>query len=330
MKLADLGNIYSSGNAFTTKAALLQSKYRFENNEPCGLTTVSLPDGYDEKGNPRKKPVRKEYGHILKDGEWKNKNFFDEDIFQYALKRVKEKKTEETIKADRLFNNLLSSMPLTFNLFKPLMRLLEQDSEKASQLMDSLFPEFEIARVEKIDIEYIPLPIADYTNDKSAMDAVILFSAKNGTKNIIAIEVKYTDSLGTNKASDNLVKYNTAIETKLFTEAGLKQIHSGCTQIFRNFLLTEKYRMVHGLANSYNVILSPKGNPTTEAEINSIKKYFVQPFPKNKLQKYELEKFISIIAQHVPIEMEAWIEWFDKRYLRFNEVDGLYTELKNK
>lgn len=330
MKLQDLGNIYASGNAFTTKTEILQSKYRFDNNEPCGETTVSVPDGVDSNGKPLRKKVRKAYGHIVQNGDIENKNFFDVDIFEYAKKRVREKKREETIKADRLFNNLLSSMPLTFNLFYPLMQLLEKDNQKTTEVIASLFPEYDIAKVDKIDIEFIPTPITDYTNDKSAMDAVIFFTDKKQDKNIIAIEVKYTDNLGTNKAADNTLKYLAAKQCNLFTDEGLKKINNGCTQIFRNFLLTEKYRMVHGLANSYNIILAPKNHPTTETEINSIKKYFKDSSPKDKLVKRDLEQFTAVIALHIPDEMKPWIEWFKNRYLSFDEETELYNEFKQK
>jgi hypothetical protein len=328
MKLNDLGNIYSSGNAFTTKAALLQSKYRVENNLPIGETTVSVPDGFDASGKPQKKKIRKQYGHIVKDGETSNKNFYNDDIFKYAHQRVNEKKPEETIKADRLFNNLLSSMPLAFNLFYPLMQLLKIDVQKASEIIASLFPNLNIERVDKIEIEFIPTPITNYTNDKSAMDAVVFFTDKNGGQNIIAIEVKYTDSLGTNKASENQLKYEVAKDSKLFTEAGLKQIEAGCTQIFRNFLLTEKYRMVHNLANSYNVILAPTQHPSTESEINAIKKYFSEQCPKDKLIKYDLESFTKTIEESAPTELKQWLTWFRNRYLMFNQVEELFKALK--
>ena len=331
IKLADLGNIYSSGNVFTTKAALLQSLYRVQNKMPIGETTVSVDDGVDEKGKRKRKTIRQEYGHIVKDGRLSNKNFYDDDIFNYAHKRVNEKKPEETIKADRLFNNLLSSMPLAFNLFYPLMQLLEKDVKKTSEIIAHLFPAWDIVKVEKIDIEFIPTPITNYTNDKSAMDAVIFFSDKKGNHNIIAIEVKYTDNLGTNKASENKGKPEVARESKLFTDAGIKYIEAGCTQIFRNFLLTEKFRMVHGFANSYNVILAPTNHPSTESEINAIRKYFNDTCPKDKLIKIDLESFTEKISELVPSEMKPWIDWFINRYLRFHRVEDYYVELsKNK
>ncbi len=331
MTLADLGNIYSSGNSFTTKAALLQSMYRVGQGDPCGLTTVSLPDGLDANGKPQKKKVRKEYGHIVDGGEDKNKNFYFPETFDYAVERVKNKKPDETIKKDRLFNNFLSSMPLAFNLFHPLMMLLETNKSEVNKIVSVRFPEYQVKEVEKIDIEFIPLPITKYTNDKSAMDAVIFFTDNNENHSIIAIEVKYTDSLGTNKAKENELKVTVAKETGYFTKEGIDYISQGCMQIYRNFLLTEKYRIEEKLANSYSIILAPEGHPTTVSEINSLKKYLTDSCPKHKLEKYSLEDFVSIISDNISDpEYKKWINWFYDRYLSFDKVEDFYKELTKK
>jgi hypothetical protein len=329
VKLNELGTIYSSGNAFTTKAALLQSMYRVNKKEPSGLTTISVPDGLDTEGNPKKKKIRRAYGHIVEGGEEVNKNFYFDETFSYAQDRVKSKKPEETIKKDRMFNNLLSSMPLAFNLFHPLMMLMETNKNEVNDIVAALFPNYNVKEVKRIDIEFIPLPIANYTNDKSAMDAVIFFEDSSGNNNIISIEVKYTDSLGTNKAKDNELKIAAAVDTGYFTEKGIEFIGKGCSQIYRNFLLTEKYRIQEKLTNSYSVILAPEAHPTTESEINSLKKFLSTDCPENKVIKYSLEDFVRIISNHlIEEEYKKWISWFYDRYLDFDKVKSLYTELK--
>ena len=56
-----------------------------------------------------------------------------------SQKRVAEKSKNETIAEFRLFNNLLSSHPMTFNLFSPLMLLLKQDQEVVTFVVRSAF-----------------------------------------------------------------------------------------------------------------------------------------------------------------------------------------------
>lgn len=331
MKLKDLGKIYSSGNDFTTEAALLQSYYRADNKLPIGKTSVKVFTGEILNSKKVYKVERVEYGHIVENGENVNRNFFFDKTWGYAHERVNNKKPDETIKADRLFNNLLSSMPLAFNLFHPLIELLKKDEPATTNIVKAVFPNYDIKKVDEINIEFIPLPITDYTNDKSAMDAVIFFTDSKGMKNIIAIEVKYTDTLGSNKAKENDLKYKAALATEYFTAAGLKHIKNGCTQVYRNFLLTEKYRMVHGIANSYNVILAPSKHPSTEKEIESLKKFLdFDKCPGDKITKYSLEDFVSNVKINAPDELSDWIKWFRDRYLDFAKIEPLYKELKKK
>lgn len=330
MELKDLGNIYSSGNNFTTRAALLQSYYRVSKNEIAGLANVHRRvKGSKTDDKIQIETYTKEYGHIVCEGELKNKNFFFDETFEYAKDRVKNKNPDETIKSDRLFNNLLSSMPMAFNLFHPLMMLLRKDPVNTTHVVAALFPDLNIHKVEKIDIEYIPLPITEYTNDKSAMDAMILFSDKDNNRSIIAIECKYSDSLGTNKAKDNKVKYQLAVDLGVFTKQGLWHIReNGCTQIYRNFLLTEKYRIKHKLAGSWSVILAPIGNPTTDSEIQSVNSMILPEYRDTRLFKYPLEDFVQTLKSHLPEEYQDWINWFYDRYLDFSRIEHFYSALK--
>lgn len=101
------GNQCRSDNAFTQKARLLQSMYRVEIGEKEGV-------------GPTRTSKRK-YGNMITGGEVSGKNFLMKETFEYAKERVKNRKNGETIDEFRLFNNLLSSMPMAFNLFHPLM-----------------------------------------------------------------------------------------------------------------------------------------------------------------------------------------------------------------
>ena len=233
------------------------------------------------------------------------------------------KRENETIDGFRLFNNLLSSQPMAFNLFHPLMLLLKQDAAMVTLAVRSVFRNFPVFEVTEIGLEFIPTPIENYTNDKSAMDAYIRFVDNKGGKHIIAIETKYPDVLGVNEASHCEEQKQMLVDTGLFS-ADFEELLMGgkvkLTQIYRNLLLTERYRMVEGLKDSYSVVLSPKEHPSTEEEISSVLEY-LKPQYAYKLSTVSLEDFMDAMIQYLSEYYTLVYERFRRRYLEFRKVE---------
>ena len=302
------GNQCESDNAFTKKARLLQSMYRVELGEEEGI-------------GPTKNSGQK-YGNMSCGGEVSGKNFLMKETFEYAKERVKNKGKEETIDAFRLFNNLLSSMPMAFNLFYPLILLLKKNPEQVTFTVKSVFKDLPIAEVTEIGLEFIPIPADKYTKDKSAMDAYIKFVDDKGGRHIIAIETKYTDVLGVNEARNCEEQKQLLLETGLFGDEFEELLMSGkvkLTQIYRNLLLTERYRIVEGFENSYSIVLSPKEHPSTEAEIKSVTEY-LKPEYAYKLGAVTLEDLVEVMIQSLPEYYAQVYEKFRGRYLDFDKV----------
>lgn len=212
---------------------------------------------------------------------------------------------------------------MAFNLFHPLMLLLKQDPAMVTLAVRSVFRNFPVFEVTEIGLEFIPTPIDKYTNDKSAMDAYIRFVDNKGGKHIIAIETKYTDVLGVNEASRCEEQKQMLVDTGLFSTDFEELLMGGkvkLTQIYRNLLLTERYRMVEGLKDSYSVVLSPKEHPSTEEEIRSVTE-FLKPEYAYKLSAVTLEDFVDAMIQYLPEYYAHVYERFRGRYLEFGKVD---------
>nr|WP_303733746.1 hypothetical protein [Phocaeicola plebeius] len=245
------------------------------------------------------------------------------ETFEYAKERVANKRENETIDGFRLFNNLLSSQPMAFNLFHPLMLLLKQNPAMVTLAVRSVFRNFPVFEVTEIGLEFIPTPIENYTNDKSAMDAYIRFVDNKGGKHIIAIETKYTDVLGVNEACRCEEQKQMLVDTGLFS-ADFEELLMGgkvkLTQIYRNLLLTERYRIKERLKDSYSVVLSPKEHPSTEEEIKSVTEY-LKPEYAYKLSAVTLEDFVNAMIQYLPEYYAQVYERFRGRYLEFGKVD---------
>ena len=154
------GEEYKGDSRFVADCRKMQSIYRVEIREGiCPYT-----DRYGKLHY---------YGNYISNGEnpkegcWKN--FLTEYAFNYAKERVNHKKPYETIESDRLFNNLLSSQPMAFNLFCPLRQMREESPETATKVIKAALPSYSIHEVTDVDLEFIPENYKDLTGDKSAL-----------------------------------------------------------------------------------------------------------------------------------------------------------------
>jgi hypothetical protein len=281
--MKNLGPQSASDNVFTKICRQLQSEYRVEtlNEEKFGI-------GPSENS---KSP----HGNMLVDGYKTGSNFVSKCAFKYAKQRVIDKAIcpELTIDEYRLFNNMLSSMPLCFNLFSDLRRILVKDKKECSAIVKALFQEIKwIETVEYIGVEFIPTPTREYTDDKSAFDAIIIVKDKNGKKGLISIETKYTDGLGSNSSSKTSLKDDLVSKEKIFSQELVQQIKKdGYSQLLRNYLLTYSYKKKNGFQLFANIIISPREDVDSEKEIEALKANLERD--KETVFKIPLEEFLN-------------------------------------
>lgn len=271
-----------SDNPITAKYREIQSQYR-QNvlKEPCG------------KGP--NKTSKDHHGNMLIDGEETGSNFVSDAAFKFAKQKVLDKQVNRdlTIEEYRLFNNMLSSMPMCFNLFADLRELLLVNQIEASNSIKNIFKELTwIDKVTYIDVEFIPVPISNYTNDKTAFDAVIFVEDKNGKKGLISIETKYTDLLGSNSSSNTIIKNNIIANNKIFDKVLVNKLKDkGYNQIHRNYLLTYTYAKKHHFKHFVNLVISPKDDNQSVNEIDVLKSHLLQK--DDTIMKLSLEVFIQ-------------------------------------
>lgn len=106
------------------------------------------------------------YGNMLTrvDGA-AGRNFLMPEIAHAASERVAE--GVGAVEEFRLLHNMLSSQPMCFNLFGPLVR----DRALAARLLPALVPEA-ISEVTRVVVEWAPEPAPDYLGDKTAFRRV--------------------------------------------------------------------------------------------------------------------------------------------------------------
>src|ERR1700730_14379514 len=118
-------------------------------------------------------------------------NFLTPEIAHTARRETAYREIGAMIDAERLATNLLSSMPLTFNLLAPWGHALE----RASGYLRELLPAFTGA-ARQLLFEHSPgRSNPKFTADYTAFDALIRYSDVHGHNGIVAFELKYSESM---------------------------------------------------------------------------------------------------------------------------------------
>lgn len=262
---------------------------------------------------------------MIQNGEETGKNFLTPFAYQYAKTRVANKQKNETIEEYRLFNNLLSSQPMAFNLFCPLIQKMQEGkADIVTQIVQAIFPLIPIHKVTEVGLEYLHTDIDNYLSDKTAMDAIIRYQDSSQRPCIIAIETKYTDVLGTNSAQIKALTRQKALLQQLghFTQEAETQLladQKPISQIYRNYLLSECYRLREPAHESYSVILSPADHPTTQQEVASLRQELKAQY-RYKVQDITLEHFLEQAIATCPHDMKQPFIHFQDRYLNFGKL----------
>ncbi|MBP5570457.1 MAG: hypothetical protein J6X46_05485 [Prevotella sp.] len=295
---------------FTDKCRSLQGAFREKMGEPMGV-------------GPWRNSATK-YTNMLVNGEKTGKNFVNEFTFEYAKKRVENKRKNETIDEYRLFNNMLSSQPMAFNLFCPFIQMLQDGKrDEVTAVFQAIFPDKNIHKITDVGLEYLHIDVENYLNDRTAMDAIVRYIDIDKKPSFIAIETKYTDILGTNSGSKN-AKYSEWIKRigmfKPETEKALLDGTKPISQIYRNFLLTESYGIVEGANQCYSVVLAPAQHPTTEEEVASLKNELKEEF-QYKIASISLEFLIEKALSLISSENINPFLYFRDRYIEALNVN---------
>ncbi len=232
---------YKSDTDFAAYGRLLQSKWR------------------QKKGLPFVK-----YGNFLPADIAKSEkaNFITENIRNLIEPTIKEVRANGgMIKEPRIWDNLLSSQPLCFNLFGE----LALDLPLATRFFIELFPD-KVLEVTQIRFEYSPGSGGAYHCDNSAFDVFIEFNNRSGDTCFIGIEVKYAESLKEEtpknaKASfdKHHLSYKSLTTGDIFKEKAIDRLQFvPLSQIWRDHLLALSTLKLY--KDGLFVFLFPAGN----------------------------------------------------------------------
>jgi hypothetical protein len=211
----------------------------------------------------------------------------------------------------RLFNDLLSSQPLAFNLFGE----LQQDLTLSTRVFRDL-THGRIERVTAIDFEYSPgRSDARYTGDKSAFDVYVTFETPTAGRGFVGIEVKYHENM-CGGPGDHHEQYKVvADEMGCFRTDRLVQIQqSPLEQIWRDHLLAGSHLQKDGFDDGFFAILFPRDNQYCAEAVGSYRACLQDD---DTFIAWTIEDIYAAILNHTSAE---WVTDFYRRYLDFPKL----------
>lgn len=288
---------YNDKTDFASNARLLQSIWRTENGF-----------GFDKYGNLLKLDFAKEKGA----------NFLTNGIFEIVKFEVENKHIDgKVIQEPRIWNNLLSSQPLAFNIYGELKR----DLELAASVFKELYPDRDINKITAIEFEYSPgRRNPKYTGDRSAFDVFVEYENKLNQKCFFGIEVKYAEDLNDEPATHKESYVYISEKSGIFEMSNLPRLkEKPIQQIWRDHLLALSLFVTN---NDYIIgdfiYLYPSGNLNCETGIEKYQSTFKESI-ETYFKPQTIEKLVETIKNHCS---DKWIIDFENRYLKFEKIEN--------
>jgi len=283
---------------FRRQLRILQSMWRIEHGYPVGSFRGRA------LGSLLAMPWAEE--HLV--------NFLDETIRQVVRQEVLDpvKSRNKLYGRPRIFNNLLSSQPLAFNLFGHLQCELELATHVFRRLSHGRCHE-----VTGIEFEYSPgRGDRRYTEDGSAFDVFVRYVTQDGRAGFVGIEVKYHEDLG-NPAGRHRQRYDEIAEAIGCFEAGaLCQLRAKpLQQIWRDHLLACILLLEGDYADGFFVFLSPQGNDACNVAVAS----YAQCLQcSDTFMSWSIEACADAILDYEDV---SWVRAFQDRYLNLAKLE---------
>lgn len=175
--------------SFKRRARLHQSLWRESHGYPIGSQPMRRKAGKDS----RPLGSRIDLDYALESGA----NFLTDNARECARWRVAHPEPHQTLDADRLYCDLLSSMPMCFNLFSE----LSADLKLADMAVHKWWPDVP-GRVSAVRFEWSPgrRRRGEFLENRSAFDVAFELELSNGGFGVLGVETKYHEDCKREKA----------------------------------------------------------------------------------------------------------------------------------
>ena len=286
---------------FQRKARLLQSMWRTEHGYEPGLFRGR------KLGNLLPMPWAKDTLN----------NYMTDTIKEVVKKEVLSNSDNGKLYGKpRIFNNLLSSQPLCFNLFAE----LQQDLKLATKVFKERCPH-RVNEILSIEFEHSPgRGDMTYTGDSSAFDIYVEFLNDSNEKGFIGIEVKYHENLKNKPAEIRDRYFKVASTMGCFKDSCLDVLQlSPLEQIWRDHLLAGSllYSLKDDFKDGIYVFLFPKDNLHCQEAVEQYRQCLTID---RTFESWTLESVAEAIKQNTD---KKWIDEVIDRYLNFGKIESV-------
>lgn len=247
-------------------------------------------------------------------------NFLTDAVKQYVGPRVKRVLAAGgSIDEDRLRRNMLSSMPLCFNLFGE----LRASPEAAARVLAATF-HLPIAKVEAIEVEWTPKTPIDPAapseehplQDRTAFDAVVFYRDRQGRRGLVGVETKYTEPFSQKEYPVEDYEPFARASGQFRPDAATRLVGAATNQAWRNLLLVFGIRSEEPFAHRHMTILALYGDKGATAAFEGLERELLAP--AESLRSATLEALVAHAAGEPTLA--DWAKKFRARYLALESV----------
>lgn len=237
--------------AFKRRARYTQSVWRDRQGFRMGL----------HKQNDVVRPIGSRLGRPHAD---RGDNFLYPEALDAVRHRLANHEPHQLLMTGRLWGDLLSSMPMCFNLFGECWA----DHDQATTAMAALRPE-PPGKVEDVRFEWSPGRLDPrFLNNKSAFDVAFLLDDPSAGRGVVGVETKYHEHANTESRprADRLDRYLEVTEVSGAFHPGVEQklIGTDLQQLWLDHLLVLSMLQAPGEGWMWGrfVLVAPSRNPS--------------------------------------------------------------------
>lgn len=248
--------------------------------------------------------------------EQRDLNFLHPAAYLHAEQRKVEVQEEGgALEQHRLFHNMLSSMPLCFNLFGAM-----RDENDFLEVFKALFDQ-QATRITEIICEWAPREESARIGDKTAFDAVVFYETTEGPR-FFGIETKYTEPFSQFPYATNPQCLEVTQNSGWFRdpEAAFSDLKgSKSNQLWRNVMLAAKFD-AHGSNGRGSVaVVALQKDSGAEIAFDSVSGALSDSH-KDRLKSVSIEAILDKVNGVAP-GLSWWATSFRRRYVDFGLPD---------